>query len=47
MKFIDISGCGNSGNSTLSDLFKKFDGFVVPHYNFEFNLLRIQGGLLD
>lgn len=47
MKFIDISGFGNSGKSTLTDLFKEFDGFVVPHYNFEFNLLRIQDGLLD
>ncbi|MCA6439603.1 MAG: sulfotransferase domain-containing protein [Chitinophagaceae bacterium] len=47
MKFVDISGFGHSGKSVITDLLKEFKGYQVPHYNFEFNLLRIQGGLLD
>lgn len=47
MKFVDISGFGHSGKSVLTDLLKEFEGFQVPHYNFEFNLIRIQGGLID
>jgi hypothetical protein len=47
MKFIDISGFGHSGKSIITDLLREFNGYQVPHYNFEFNLLRIQGGLLD
>lgn len=47
MKFIDISGFGHSGKSIITDLLREFKGYQVPHYNFEFNLLRIQGGLLD
>lgn len=46
-KFVDISGFGHSGKGVITDLLKEFDGYRVPHYNFEFNLLRIQGGLLD
>lgn len=47
MKFLDISGYGHSGKGVLTDLFKEFYGYNVPHPNFEFNLLRIQGGLHD
>jgi hypothetical protein len=47
MKFLDISGYGHSGKGVLTDLFREFYGYNVPHPNFEFNLLRIQGGLLD
>ena len=47
MNFVDISGFGHSGKSVLSELFKEFDGFNVPDINFEFNLIRIQGGLID
>lgn len=46
-KFVDISGFGHSGKGVLTDLLNEFDGYQVPHHNFEFNLLRIQGGLLD
>ena len=47
MKFVDISGFGHSGKGIITDLLKEFEGYQVPHYNFEFNLLRIQGGLID
>lgn len=47
MKFVDISGFGHSGKGVVTDLFREFEGFCVPHNNFEFNLIRIQGGLLD
>jgi len=46
-KYVDISGFGHSGKSVMTDIFKEFEGYQVPHYNFEFNLLRIQGGLID
>lgn len=47
MNFLDISGFGHSGKGVITDILREFDGFQVPHYNFEFNLLRIQGGLID
>lgn len=47
MKFVDISGFGHSGKGVITDILKEFIGYQVPHYNFEFNLLRIQGGLID
>lgn len=47
MKFVDISGFGHSGKGVVTDLLKEFDGYQVPHYNFEFNLIRIQGGLIN
>ena len=46
-KFVDISGFGHSGKGVITDLLNEFYGYQVPHYNFEFDLLRIQGGLLD
>ena len=47
MKVIDISGFGHSGKGAFSDLLREFEAYYVPHANFEFNLLRIQGGILD
>ncbi len=47
MCFVDISGFGHSGKGVVTDLLREFEGFQVPHYNFEFNLIRIQGGLID
>lgn len=47
MKFVDISGFGHSGKGVITDILREFEGYQVPHYNFEFNLLRIQGGLID
>ena len=47
MKVIDISGFGHSGKTVVTGILKEFDNYSVSDPNFEFNLLRIQGGLLD
>ena len=47
MKYIDLSGYMFSGKSAFSDLLREFDGFDVPSYHTEFDLIRISGGLLD
>ena len=47
INFLDISGYGHAGKGVLNDLLKEYDGFQVQKHLFEFNLLRIQGGLLD
>tara|TARA_B100000427_G_scaffold212174_1_gene176985 strand:+ start:58 stop:1098 length:1041 start_codon:yes stop_codon:yes gene_type:complete len=45
--FIIISGFAMTGKTVLTDIFKEFKDFKVPKHTFEFNMLRIQGGLLD
>ncbi|MFA5832099.1 MAG: sulfotransferase [Bacteroidota bacterium] len=45
--YVDVSGYGHSGKSVMIDLLKEIDGFQVPDYFFEFDLLRIPGGLVD
>lgn len=47
MNFIDITGMGNSGKGAYVDLLREFDNFYVPEWSFEFDLIRIPGGLLD
>ena len=47
LRFVDVSGYGQSGKSVISDLLREFDGFWVPHNLFEFDLIRVPGGLLD
>ena len=47
INFLDISGVGNSGKGALVDLFRELDGFYVPEYWFEFDMMRVPGGLLD
>jgi len=47
MNFIDISGVGNAGKSAVADLLKEVDNFYVPEYGFEFDFMRVSGGLLD
>lgn len=47
MRIIDVSGFGHSGKGVVCDILKEINNFHVSEYNFEFNLLRIQGGLLD
>jgi len=47
MKFLDVSGFGHSGKTVVADILKEIEGYQLPNYNFEFNLIRIQGGLLD
>lgn len=46
-KIIDVSGYGHSGKGVLTDFFREFDGVTSHEHLFEFNLLRIQGGLID
>lgn len=36
-----------TGKTVVTDILKEFDDFNVPAHTAEFNLLRIQGGLLD
>lgn len=45
--FIDVSGVGNSGKSAVVDLLREVDGLFVPEYWFEFDFIRVPGGLLD
>lgn len=46
-KFIDLSGYAFTGKHAVIDLLREFKGYFVPHFEFEFNLLRVQGGILD
>jgi hypothetical protein len=46
-KFLDLSGYGFSGKHAVIDLVREFRGYHVPHFAFEFNLIRIQGGIRD
>lgn len=45
--FLDVSGVGNSGKSAAADLLREFDGIFAPHFQFEFDFLRVRGGLID
>lgn len=45
--FIDVSGVGNSGKSAAVDLLREIDGLFVPHFQFEFDFMRVRGGLID
>jgi hypothetical protein len=47
VRFIDVSGIGSSGKSAVTDLLREFDNLYVPHFQFEFDLIRAPGGLLD
>lgn len=45
--FVDLSGYAFTGKHAVIDLMREIDGYHVPHFQFEFALLRIQGGILD
>ena len=47
MKFFDVSGVGNSGKSAVVDILREVEGLFVPEYWFEFDFIRVRGGLLD
>lgn len=47
LKVLDICGYGHSGKGILTDFFREFDNISVHDNLFEFNLIRIQGGLID
>lgn len=38
---------GNSGKSAAGDVLREVDGIFVPHFQFEFDVIRVAGGLLD
>lgn len=46
-RFLDLSGYAFTGKHAVIDLMREFDGYSVPHFQFEFALLRVQGGILD
>jgi hypothetical protein len=46
-RVVDLAGFMFSGKSAVSDLLREFEGFEVPNYRSEFDLLRIGGGLID
>jgi len=45
--FLDLSGYIVSGKQAYSDLLREFKGFKIPEPEFEFELIRIQGGIRD
>ena len=47
LKYAVISGYSMTGKTVVTDILKEFQGYNVPIHIAEFNLLRIQGGLLD
>ncbi|MEI8602885.1 hypothetical protein P4S55_20045 [Shewanella sp. PP-Sp27a-2] len=47
VKYLDLSGYMFSGKSAVSDLIREFDGFQVPDYHTEFDLIRILSGLSE
>ena len=46
-KFLDLSGYMFSGKAAASDLMREFEGFYLPNYRSEFDLIRMPGGLAD
>ncbi len=48
IKFLDLSGFGASGKGAVIDLLREFnEKYCLPHYSFEFALLRIKNGLVN
>ena len=47
MKTIDLSGYSFSGKSAVYDFLSEFDGYQCHSKEFEFDLLRVPGGILD
>jgi len=46
-KFLDLSGYMFSGKHALNLLIQELEGFAVPEFDLEFNLLRLQDGIMD
>lgn len=47
MKVIDLSGYSFTGKSAVYDLISEWDGYYSHGKEFEFDLIRVQGGLID
>ncbi len=46
-KYIDLSGYSFTGKSAYNHLFSEFEGYHTHPYNFEFDILRTQNGIVD
>lgn len=47
LRYLDLSGYAFTGKSAVIDLMREFTGYSVAFFQFEFALLRIQGGIRD
>lgn len=47
LRFVDVSGVGNSGKTAVVDLLAEVEGVWTPEYWFEFDFIRVPDGLLD
>jgi hypothetical protein len=47
MRVVDLSGYMFSGKTAVGDILREIEGFLLPHYLEEFDLLRMPGGLID
>ncbi len=47
LQVVDLSGYSFTGKSAVYDLLREFDGFYAHSKEFEFDIIRIQGGILD
>lgn len=47
LKYLDLSGFMFTGKHAVSELIRELNGYYVPHFEFEFALLRIQDGIRD
>lgn len=47
LRYLDLSGYAFTGKHAVIDLMREFRGYTVAPFQFEFNLLRIQGGVRD
>jgi len=47
IRYLDLSGYAFTGKHAVIDLIREIHGYSVAHFQFEFNLIRIQGGIRD
>lgn len=47
IKYVDVSGVGNTGKTAVSDILRELNNYHVPEYSFEFDFFRVPGGILD
>jgi len=47
LRYLDLSGYAFSGKHAMIDLMREFRSYTVAPFQYEFNLLRIQGGIRD
>lgn len=46
-KYIDLSGYSFTGKGAYNNLFAEFEGYHTHPYDFEFDIIRTQNGILD